>query len=50
MLKQFYVEYWTKEGRRVGTNISALSSLDAKFYAEKLPDFKSMANYPQLVG
>lgn len=45
-MKMFYVEYWTTSGRRVGTNVSAYTALDAKLHAESLPDFKSMANYP----
>lgn len=45
-MKQWYVEYYTKDGRRVGMNISAWTSLDAKSYAEKLPDFDRMFNYP----
>ena len=50
MLKQYYVSYWTVSGQKVGMNVSAYSALDAKMYAEKLPDFKSMCNYPQAVN
>ena len=48
-MKQYYVEYWTKDGRRVGQNVSAYTALDAKMHAEHLPDFSRMANYPQPV-
>ena len=49
MLKQFYVEYYTTDGQRVGTTISAFTALDAKLYAESMPKFRSMANYPRPV-
>lgn len=45
-MKQYYVEYYTKDGRRIGQNISAYTALDARMHAEHLPDFRSMANYP----
>ena len=48
-MRQFKIEYWTTNGRRVGMTISAYSALDAKMYAESLPDFRNMANYPQPV-
>lgn len=47
MMKRYYVEYYTEAGKRVGLTISAYTALDAKFYAEKMPDFRSLANYPQ---
>ena len=46
MLNQYYVEYWNKQNQKVGMNISAYSALDAKIYAEKMPEFRTMANYP----
>ena len=49
MLKQYYVEYWNQRGQKVGMNISAQSALDAKIYAESLPEFKCMVNYPTAV-
>ena len=50
MMKMYYVSYWTQSGQKVGMNISAYSALDAKMYAEHLPDFKTLCNYPQVVG
>lgn len=47
MMKQYYVEYYTEDGKKVGMQISAYTALDARFYAEKMPGFKMMANYPQ---
>lgn len=49
MMNTYYVKYWTKDGRVVGMQISAYSALDAKLYAEKLPDFKTLSGYPQKV-
>lgn len=49
MLKQYYVEYWNQQGQKVGMTISAQSALDAKMYAERLPEFKCMVNYPTAV-
>lgn len=49
MMKKYYVEYYTEDGRRVGIEISAYTALDAKFYAEKMPNYRSLANYPQEV-
>lgn len=49
-MKTYYVEYYTQSGKKVGMQISAYTALDAKFYAEKLPDFRSLANYPQEVS
>lgn len=48
-MKKYYVEYYTEDGRRVGIEISAYTALDAKFYAEKMPNYRSLANYPQEV-
>lgn len=47
MLKTYYVEYYTEDGKKAGMQISAYTALDAKFYAEKMPGFRSLANYPQ---
>ena len=49
MLKNYYVEYYTNDGRRVGQNISAYTALDAKLHAESLPNYRNMANYPKEV-
>lgn len=49
MLKQYYVEFWNMNGQKVGLQISAYSALDAKMYAEKMPEFKALAKYPQAV-
>lgn len=47
MLKNYFVSYWTTDGRKVGMQVSAYSALDAKQYAESLPQFKTLVQYPQ---
>ena len=49
MLKQYYVEFWNTQNQRIGIQISAQSALDAKMYAEKLPDFQTLVRYPEPV-
>lgn len=49
MLKAYYVTFWNNQNQKVGMTIHAQSALDAKFYAEKLPDFKTLIQYPQAV-
>lgn len=47
MMKMYYVEYWDKQGRKVGVPISAYSALDAKLHVENNPDFKTLVKYPE---
>ena len=49
MMNEYYVEYYTKDWKKVGIRVSAYTSIDARAYAEKMPDFKQMANYPEKV-
>lgn len=49
MLKQYYVEFYNTSGQKVGMQISAYSALDAKMYAEKMPEFRTLSKYPQQV-
>ena len=41
----YHVEYWTKDGTRVGMQISAYCSQDAIRYAEQMPNFDQLASY-----
>ena len=50
MLKSYFVKFWTKNGQMTGMTISAYNALDAQMYAEKLPDFGTLAEYPQEIG
>ena len=50
MLKNYFVSYWTLDGQKVGMQISAFNTTDAKVYAENMPNFGSLCDYPQEVG
>lgn len=47
MLKPYLVYFWNQQNQKVGMTIHAQSALDAKFYAERLPEFKTLIQYPQ---
>ena len=46
MLREFYVEYWTKDNRKVAKRIYAQSGLDAKLEIEHEENFKTLCKYP----
>ena len=46
----YHVEYWTKDGTRVGVQISAYYSQDAIRYAEQKPNFYQLASYPDKIS
>ncbi|MCR5262007.1 MAG: hypothetical protein K6C94_09250 [Candidatus Gastranaerophilales bacterium] len=48
-MKQYYVEYYTLSGQKVGMTISAINPLEAVVFARKLPDFKCLVWYPKEV-
>lgn len=48
MMPRWYVEYYTKDNRRVGITISAWTALDARAYAEKMPDFAQFHRYTKM--
>ena len=41
----YHVEYWTKDGTRVGVQISAYCSQDAIRYANHMRKFYQLASY-----
>ena len=43
----YYVEYFTRDGSRMGMQVSAYSSYDAQRYAEALPNFDYHAKFPE---
>ena len=49
MMDTYQVEYYTKDGRRVGVQISAYSSYDAERYAQQMPDYNYLASFPEKV-
>jgi hypothetical protein len=46
----YHVEYWTKNGTRVGLQISAYCSQDVLNYVEKMPDYDILAQFPEKVS
>ena len=46
-MKPYFVTFWNLQGQKVGMTIHAQSALDAKMYAEHLPEFKTLIQYPQ---
>lgn len=46
----YYVEYFTKDGSRMGMQVSAYSSYDAQRYAEALPNFDYHARFPEKIA
>ena len=46
----YYVEYFTKEGSRMGMQVCAYSSYDAQRYAENLPNFEQHAKFPEKIA
>ena len=49
MMDTYQVEYYRKDGTRVGVRISAYSSYDAQRYAEQMPDYDHLASFPEKV-
>ncbi len=49
MMDTYHMEYYTKDGRRVGVQISAYCSQDVINYAEQLPNYNYMASYPEKI-
>ena len=45
MMDTYHVEYYTKDGQRVGVQISAYCSQDVIDYAKQLPSFKSPKHF-----
>ena len=45
----YQVEFFTKDGQRVGVQVSAYSSYDAQRYAEQMPNYNYMASFPEKV-
>lgn len=50
MMKSYFVKFWNKTGQIVGMTISAYNALDARMYAENLPEFGTLCEYPVEVG
>ena len=48
-MKQYFIEYYTLSGQRVGMTISAITPTEVVIYARSLPDFKCLVWYPKEV-
>ena len=46
----YHVEYWTKDGTRVGMQVSAYCSQDVINYAKELPNFDMLASFPEKIA
>ena len=46
----YVVEYYTKDGSRIGVQIQAYSSYDAQRYAEQMPNFEMLAKFPERIA
>lgn len=46
----YHVEYYTKDGMRVGMQVSAYCSQDALNYAQQMPNFEMLASYPDKIS
>ena len=49
MMDTYHIEYYTKDGQRVGMQISAYCSQDVINYAEQMPNFYQLASYPEKI-
>ena len=50
MMDTYHVEFWTKDGARVGMQVSAYCSQDAISYTEQMPNFDQLASYPDKIS
>ena len=50
MMDTYHVEYWTKDGTRIGMQVSAYCSQDVIRYAEQLPNFEMLAKFPEKIA
>ena len=46
----YHVEYWTKDGTRIGMQVSAYCSQDVINYVEQMPNFNMLASYPDKIS
>lgn len=47
MMDNYQVEFYTKDGKRIGVQVSAYSSYDAQKYAEQMPNYDYMVGFPE---
>jgi len=49
MQDKWHIEWFTKDGKRVGMDFSAYCSQDVINYAEQMPSYYQLADYPTKV-
>lgn len=50
MMDTYQVEFYTKDGQRVGVQVMAYSSYDAEKYAQQMPNFNYLASFPEKIS
>ena len=50
MMDTYQVEYFTKEGTRVGMQVQAYSSYDAQKFVESMPNYDVLASFPDKIS
>ena len=50
MMDTYQVEFFAKDGTRVGIQVAAYSSYDAQKYAEKMPNYSCLASFPEKIN
>ena len=50
MMDTYQVEYWTKNGSRVGLQVAAYCSQDVINYIEKMPEYDQLASFPEKIN
>jgi hypothetical protein len=46
----YQVEFYTKDGRRMGIQLSAYSSYDVQKYVEQMPNYSYMVMFPTKIN
>jgi len=49
MMDTYHVEFFTKDGQRVGVQVAAYSSYDAEKYAQQMPNYDHLASFPEKI-
>lgn len=50
MMDTYQVEFYTKDGQRIGMQVSAYSSYDVQKYIEKMPNYNYMVAFPEKIN
>ena len=50
MMDTYRVEFYNKDGQRVGMQVQAYSSYDAQRFVEQMPNYNYLAQFPTKVN